>query len=86
MRLKVFSKPDCSRCDQAKAILGNHAIPFEVVMLDTERKKQEFLIVRTLKTKLMPIIELDGEQLDLSDVLLRNATGEDFLKVTSAAE
>ena len=37
----VYSKPNCPYCDQAKALLEQKQLPFEVIMLDVGQPKVE---------------------------------------------
>lgn len=37
----VYSKPNCTFCDQAKSLLEQKGLPFEVIMLDVGQPKVE---------------------------------------------
>lgn len=37
----VYSKPSCSHCDQAKALLEAKGLPFEVITLDVGQQKED---------------------------------------------
>lgn len=41
--LTVYSKSKCPNCDAVKRLLTQHALPFEVVDLDNEEARREFL-------------------------------------------
>lgn len=37
----VYSKPNCTFCDQAKALLEQKGLAFDIIMLDVGQPKQE---------------------------------------------
>ena len=41
MKYFVYSKPNCTFCDQAKALLEQKGLDFEVIMLDVGQPKAE---------------------------------------------
>jgi glutaredoxin len=42
--LTVYSKNNCSRCDESIAILKQHGIKHDVIKLDRDPKSREWLI------------------------------------------
>lgn len=41
MKYFVYSKPNCTYCDQAKALLESKGLDFEVIMLDVGQPKEQ---------------------------------------------
>jgi len=37
----VYSKPNCAFCDQAKALLSSHELPYQEIMLDVGQPKKD---------------------------------------------
>lgn len=69
MTFTVFSKPNCSFCDKAKALLSAKQLQFNVVNLDVGQPKEDgvqyiardelIALIPTART--MPQIMLDGK-------------------------
>ena len=45
MTLKVYSKPNCPQCQQAKALLEAKWIQYETLMLGTDYSREELLTI-----------------------------------------
>ncbi len=60
MRIEIYSKSDCSLCDQAKAVLleVRSRVPFELVEIDIERDPLLFERFRYD----IPVVFIDGKK------------------------
>ena len=60
MILKVYSKPNCPQCQQAKSLLESKALPFETLMLGTDYSREELLTIAP-GARTVPQIVADGK-------------------------
>ncbi len=59
MTLKVYSKPNCPQCQQAKALLEATGIQYETLMLGTDYNREELLTIAP-GARTVPQIVADG--------------------------
>jgi glutaredoxin len=57
--LTIYSKAQCSFCEQAKALLKSKDIPFEEVRIDLDQSAREFIVSEGHRT--VPQIYKDGK-------------------------
>jgi glutaredoxin len=57
--LTIYSKAQCSYCDQAKALLKSKDIPFMEVRIDEDQSAREFIVSEGHRT--VPQIYKDGK-------------------------
>ncbi len=72
-RLRLFSRPGCHLCDDARAVLDRVGEPYEDVDIDTDDE----LLKRYLER--IPVVTLDGEELFeffADEAVLRARLGE----------
>jgi glutaredoxin len=62
----VYSKPVCPNCDQAKQLLESKGIEFTYV--DLEQDMTSFFKFRGLGIREVPVIEVDGELVNLASL------------------
>lgn len=60
MRVEIYSKPDCSLCDEAKKVLLalQQRVPFELVEVNVEEDPQLFQRYRYD----IPVVFIDGQK------------------------
>lgn len=59
MTLKVYSKPNCPQCQQAKALLEAKGIQYETLMLGTDYNREELLTIAP-GARTVPQVMADG--------------------------
>ena len=57
--LTIYSKAQCSFCDQAKALLKSKDIPFNEIRIDEDQAAREFIVSEGHRT--VPQIYKDGK-------------------------
>jgi glutaredoxin len=57
--LTIYSKAQCTYCDQAKALLKSKDIPFTEVRIDEDQSAREFIVSEGHRT--VPQIYKDGK-------------------------
>lgn len=62
MEIQIYSKPNCSYCDKAKALIKGLDLPFEEKVYGVDFKTPEELYEQVGKqVRTMPQIKIDGE-------------------------
>lgn len=60
--VKVYSKPNCANCTQAKNVLKFNKVEFEEV--DVTQDEEAFAHIKSLGAQVMPVVEFgDGTHL-----------------------
>lgn len=59
MTLKVYSKPNCPQCQQAKALLEAKGIQYETLMLGIDYNREELLTIAP-GARTVPQVMADG--------------------------
>ena len=59
MTLKVYSKPNCPQCQQAKALLEAKGIQYETLMLGIDYNREELLAIAP-GARTVPQVMADG--------------------------
>jgi glutaredoxin 3 len=57
--LTIYSKAQCTYCDQAKALLKSKNVPFNEVRIDLDQSAREFIVSEGHRT--VPQIYKDGK-------------------------
>ena len=57
--LTIYSKAQCTFCDQAKALLKSKNVPFNEVRIDLDQSAREFIVSEGHRT--VPQIYKDGK-------------------------
>lgn len=76
MQVTIYSKPTCPQCDQTKALLKAHNIPFTELRVGENVTREEVLEAFP-NARMMPIIVVDGQQLSAAQLRDRLALLED---------
>ena len=57
--IKIYSKPNCVRCEMAKRYLNDKGVPFEEV--DVFENAEALQMLRDAGYSEMPVVDIDGE-------------------------
>lgn len=57
--LRVYSKPNCGYCAQAKSFLSTNDIPYEEINIESEPGAREWLVEKGQRT--LPVFTINGE-------------------------
>lgn len=55
--IRLYTRPDCGRCDKAKLFLLSKNIDYEEVLIDDHKTE---LLEKYPSLKLLPVVEVDG--------------------------
>jgi len=77
MKVEVFSGPNCSYCEQAKALLQRKGIAFETLDIEADEDNRRELIERLPRARALPQIFINGNHIgSTEDLQIMDERGE----------